>query len=136
MDAERIEALTDDHVDDLLRLYRNEWWTDDRERKDVGRMLEGSDEVVGFQDVGTNELVAFARVLTDYTYKAVVFDVIVADSHRDVGLGDRLVGAVVDHPRLADVEYVELYCLGELVEFYERWGFADDMGDLRLLRRS
>ena len=84
MDAERIEALTADHVDDLLRLYRNEWWTDDRERKDVGRMLEGSDEVVGFQDVGTNELVAFARVLTDYTYKAVVFDVIVAESHRGV----------------------------------------------------
>ena len=136
MAVERVDELADEHVDDLLRLYRNEWWTEGRERDDVVRMLDGSDEVVGFEDATSGRLVAFARVLTDYTYKAVVFDVIVAEAHRDDGLGDRLLGALVDHPRLADVEHVELYCLGELVEFYERWGFSDDLGELRLMRRS
>ena len=136
MDAERIEGLTDDHVDDLLRLYRNEWWSDGRERDDVVRMLDGSDEVVGFDDTASGQLAAFARVITDYTYEAVVFDVIVAESHRGVGLGDRLMAAVVDHPGLADVEHVELDCLGEMAEFYEPWDFTDDPGDLRLMRRS
>jgi len=136
MTVERVDGLTDDHVDDLLRLYRNEWWTAEREREDVVQMLDGSDEVVAFVDRDSGGLVAFARVLTDYAYKALVLDVIVAESHRGEGLGDRLLEALVDHPRLADVEHVELYCLGEMVAFYERWGFTDDLGDLRLMRRD
>jgi GNAT superfamily N-acetyltransferase len=136
MDAERIDGLDEEHLDDLLRLYREEWWTEGRERDDVVRMLEGSDEVLGFAEPGSNELVAFARVLTDGVYKALVFDVVVAESHRGEGVGDRLMEAILDHPRLAGVEHVELYCLGELSGFYERWGFTDDLGDLRLMRRG
>ena len=91
---------------------------------------------MAFEDAASSELVAFARVLTDYTYKALIFDVIVAESQRGEGLGKRLMDEILDHPRLADVDQFELYCLEEMTEFYERWDFTDELGDLRLMRRG
>ena len=65
----------------------------------------------------SDELVAF---LTDYVYKALVLNVIVAEAYRGSGLGARLMDAVMGHPRLRDVRHFELYCLPELTPFYER----------------
>ena len=79
---------------------------------------------------------AFARVLTDGVYKALIFDVIVAGSHRDHGLGRALMDALLEHPRLKSVRHLELYCLPELIPFYRRWGFSDELGELRFLRRA
>lgn len=135
MGLTQLETLTSGQVDDLHELYRNEWWTADRDRADLEPMVSNSDVIVAFGDDVTGELVAFARVLTDSVYKALVFDVIVAPDHRGTGLGDRLLSAVVDHPDLSGVESFELYCLEELVPFYERWGFSEDVGDVRLMRR-
>lgn len=134
MNWRRVTVLSEGQKDDLHGLYRNEWWTEDRDRADIDGLLENSDEVVAFSDAETERLVAFARVLTDYVYKAFVFDVIVDAEHRGAGLGDRVVESILDDPALASVEHVELYCLPDLVAFYERWGFDADLGDLRLLR--
>ncbi|MFB6080092.1 MAG: GNAT family N-acetyltransferase [Haloferacaceae archaeon] len=135
METRRIEELTDGHVDDLHELYRNEWWTETRKRDELPRMLTNSDELVGFEDTDSGELVAFARILTDYTYKALIFDVMVAEPYRNEGLGERLMDELRGHPRLVDVEHFELYCLEEMVGFYERWGFTDELGDFSLMRR-
>jgi hypothetical protein len=50
-------------------------------------------------------------------------------------MGRLLMDAVMAHPRLAAVESVELVCRPEHVGFYSRWGFSDDVGASRLLRR-
>ena len=131
-----VDQLTDAQVLDLHRMYENEWWTKGRELEDVRRMLRCSDITVGFCEPPSGRLVAFARVLTDYVYKAVVFDVIVARSHRKTGLGRDLMNAIMKHPRLASVPHIELYCLPELVPFYQRWGFTTDLGHLRFMRRT
>lgn len=131
----RIEELTDSHIEGLHELYRNKWWAKTRERKELPQMLASSDELVAFEDQEMKELVAFARILTDYTYKALIFDVIIAESQRGHGLGERLMEEILDHPRLVDVEHFELYCIEEMAGFYERWGFTADLGDLRLMRR-
>ena len=31
---------------------------------------------------------------------------------------------VLDHPMLAEVGHIELYCQPELIPFYEQWGFS------------
>jgi predicted GNAT family N-acyltransferase len=69
------------------------------------------------------ELVAAARVLTDYTYYAKVYDVIVAADSRGEGHGERLLEAVVDHPDLQAVDGLALSCRAGLVRFYESVGF-------------
>jgi len=73
-------------------------------------------------------------VLTDFAIKALIFDVIVDSEYRGQGLGKRLLDAVVAHPALQTVQHLELYCLPELVPFYERCGFSDSLGGLRLMR--
>ena len=38
------------------------------------------------------------------------------------------------HPRLRDVRHFELYCLPELIPFYERWGFTTSTAGVHFLR--
>ncbi|HEU4753554.1 MAG TPA: GNAT family N-acetyltransferase [Armatimonadota bacterium] len=136
MALERIERLTDAQVEDLCRLYSGEWWCRARTPDGVRKMLEHTDLVVALAETGTGRLVAFSRVLTDRTYKALIFDVIVDAAHRGEGLGRLLMDAIFTHPLLSTVESFELYCLPERVPFYRKWGFTDELGDLRFMRAS
>ena len=136
MGVRLIDRLTDEQVHDLHGLYVAEWWTHRRNVDDVRRMVAGTDVVLGFEDEETGRLVGFARVITDFVYKALVLDVIVAAPHRGTGLGKALMDAVIQHPELKDVVHFELYCRPELVPFYERWGFTADLGEMRFMRRG
>ena len=99
-------------------------------------MLAGSDLVFAVVDPDTDRLAAFARVLTDDTYLALVLDVVVSPDRRADGLGRLLMDAIVAHPRVAAAESVELVCQPELVDFYRRWGFTDAVGRSLLMRRT
>lgn len=137
-----IDKLSEAQVEQLVELYQGEWWTRGRTLADVHRMLAHTDIVVGFSESsvsgqpGCGRLAAFARVLTDGVYKALIFDFIVAAPHRGCGLGRALMEVLLAHPRLKDVRHLELYCLPELVPFYRRWGFTDELGTLRFMRAS
>jgi predicted GNAT family N-acyltransferase len=123
-------------TEDLLRLYANEWWTNQRTRSDVERMLSATDLLFAVVDASSESLIAFARVLTDRTYVALVLDVIVAPEHRDRGLGGLLIERICSDPVLKDVASIELVCQPELLPFYRRWGFTEDVGRSRLMRRT
>jgi predicted GNAT family N-acyltransferase len=75
-------------------------------------------------------------VLTDRTYLAVILDVIVASDVRGSGVATLIMDAVLQHPWVADVKSTELVCQPDLVPFYQRWGFSDQVGQSRLLRRT
>jgi RimJ/RimL family protein N-acetyltransferase/GNAT superfamily N-acetyltransferase len=132
----RVNTLSESQIEDLHRLYQNEWWTKGRTLEDVRQMLDGSPVIVALADPQTHRLKAFARVITDGVYKALVLDVIVDQSARKTGLGKALMDAITSHPALAKVQHFELYCRPELVKFYERWGFKEPPPDLRFLRMS
>lgn len=131
---DRIEQLTESQLDDLRRLYEHEWWTQGRTAAQVRRLVENSDVIVAFGETDSKRLVAFARVVTDFAIKAIIFDVIVDGDCRGQGLGTTLFDAVVAHPALQAVRHLELYCLPDLVPYYERWGFTDSLCGLRLMR--
>lgn len=130
-----IQRLTALQEEELCRLYQDELWTRGRTREEVREMLEHTDLLFAFVD-GEERLQAFARVLTDRVFKALVLDVIVAPEARGTGLGRRLMDAVLSCPELARVRDFELYCASDMVPFYEQWSFAGDLGGLRFLRRS
>ena len=136
MGLRRVDRLYGDLPEQLHRLYLDEWWTHRRELDEVRRMLDGSDVVIGFVDEDSGALAGFARVLTDFVYKALVLDVIVQSGYRGSGLGGRLMDDVVGHPRLRGVLHFELYCRPELVAFYERWGFTNELGVIQFMRRG
>jgi len=127
-----IYTFNEAQLQQLYRLYQQEWWTGERSLEDTRRVVSGSQITIGLLD--DDELVGFTRVLTDFTFKALIFDVIVSASHRDKGLGSRLIQLVKTHPELQQVRHFELYCLPELEPFYQRQGFSDDVAGTRLLR--
>ena len=130
-----VSRLASSHIEQLWRIFQGESWSRGRKLADVRRMVEHSDLIFAFCDPETGRLLAFARVLTDFVYKAVVFDVIVERRHRSLGLGRLLLEAITAHPALLFVEHVELSCRDEMVRFYKKWGFTADSRKIRLLRR-
>ena len=136
MDNYRIvETLTDSQVSDLMDLYKNELWTDKRTREDVVKMLASTDVIIGLVDE-CDRLIGITCVLTDFVYRAMIFDVIIKPTHRKMGLGAKLMDAVLNHPKLQTVETLALRCFPHMVPFYERWGFSDDRGENKFLRRT
>ena len=118
-----IEQFSEDRRHRLYEFYRKEWWTQERAFEDVTQMLEHSDIVLGCcSDAG--ELIGFARVLTDFTFKAMIFDVIVAEAYRGHGVGNAIIDRIRGHDRLQEVRSFELYCPDRLIPFYEGLGFA------------
>ena len=134
MDVVVISKLSDSQVAQLVLLYRNEFWCDKRQRADVERMLAHSDIVIGVEN-HAQELIGFARVLTDHIYKAIIFDVIVHPDWRGREIGKLLMDTVMCHPDLKSIEHFDLNCLPEMYPFYERWGFTADVGKLSFMRR-
>jgi len=123
-------------IEQLWHMFQTEWWSCGREIEDVRRAVQHSDLIFAFCDSETSRLAAFARVLTDYVYKAVIFDVIVDRPYRATGVGRLLLEAITSHPALLFVEHMELYCRPELVAFYRKWGFAADLGELCFMRKK
>lgn len=99
-------------------------------------MLARSDIVVAAVDRTSDRLVGFARVITDFTYVALILDVIVAPEFHGRGIGAMIMESVVTHPRLAGVRSLELVCQPDVVGFYGRWGFTEQVGNSRLMRRT
>jgi hypothetical protein len=82
MDKYRIvEILTESQVSDLMDLYKNEFWSDKRTRDDVVKMLASTDVIIGLVDE-CDRLIGITRVLTDFVYRAMIFDVIIKPTHR------------------------------------------------------
>jgi predicted N-acetyltransferase YhbS len=116
-----VRELTGADAPALTRLYEEyEWWAG-RERSAVRAALADTDVAVGVET--GDGLVAAARVLTDYTFYATVFDVIVAADRRGEGVGETLMRAVVDHPELQETPGLSLLCRRGLVPYYESVGF-------------
>ena len=130
---EFIYEFDEGQIKDLHTLYQREWWTKGRSLIDTKACVEGSQICIGVVDA-SGHLQGFARVLTDYTFKALIFDLIVSERQRGTGLGDKLMGLIMNHEQLRHVKHFELYCLPELYAFYENYGFSPDVGDIKLMR--
>jgi len=118
-----IEALDDAHIRQVHALMKAEWWSADRSLKDVEQIIAGSDLILAHLDEG-GSVVAFMRVLSDWAFKAMLFDVIVRSDYRDGGLGRKLIEYALDHPKLIGVKSIELYCPDHISGFYKNLGFT------------
>jgi len=124
-----IEELPAERYREFHRFYCNEWWTKERTLEDVTHMLAHCDVLLFCLDAG-GEIAGFVRVLTDFTFKALIFDVIVSEKHRGQGLGQALVERVLNHEKLRRVKSFELYCPERLVPFYQKLGFVKGTSSL------
>ena len=128
--------FTDDRarvdVSQLLELYETTWWAHGRSASEVRQALQHSHPVVTAWD-GTR-LVGFTRVISDRTFRATIWDVIVRPTHQGRGIGKALMDFVLNHPDLKSVSQFLLLTRDQHV-FYERLGFRTEREMAMMLRR-
>lgn len=129
-----VNTLSDSDIDQLVDLYANEFWCNKRCKNDVSLMLLNTDITIGIKDE-TDKLVGFTRVLTDFVYKATIYDVIVHMDWRGKDIGKQLMDSIMNHEKLKHIEYFDLNCLPEMYPFYEKWGFTTEVGELGFMRK-
>jgi len=128
-----IYIFSDKHIKQVHQLYKEVWWGKDRTIEDTINCVKGSQVCIGILDNKGN-LIGFTRILSDFIYKAIIFDVIVSAKYQGDGLGQQLMGLVKNHERLKKVKNFELYCLPEMEGFYKNFGFSTDVGGIKLMR--
>ncbi|NQZ24108.1 MAG: GNAT family N-acetyltransferase [Colwellia sp.] len=128
-----IYTFSDEHIKQVHQLYKEVWWGKERTLKDTFECVRGSQICIGIIGADGN-LIAFTRIISDFIYKAIIFDVIVSSARRGSGLGQTLMELVRSHDRLKKVKHFELYCLPEMESFYARLGFSTEVGGIHLMR--
>ena len=110
----------------------NGFWAAGRTVAGLRRMLRGSEAVVSAWD--GDRLVGFGRATSDGAYRAVLWDVVVAQDVEGQGLGRRLVEALLEIPVVANAERIYLMTTNSK-GFYQRLNFREVM-DQHLMRRQ
>lgn len=116
------EQLEEEQLVQLHELLQAQWWGGNRELEEVRVMLENTSLSIAMLDE-SNQLAAFCRVLTDFVFRATVYDVMVRADLQGQGLGKHLMDRLHSHPKLTKVSLLYLCCEPDLFEFYQRWGF-------------
>jgi len=128
--------ITDDRarldVTRILALYEETWWAKGRSADAVRRALDHSQPVVTAWESGV--LVGFARVISDLTFRATIWDVIVRPSHQGHGIGAAMMRFVLEHPDLKSVSHFLLLTVDKH-GFYEKLGFQPERETAMMLRR-
>ena len=129
-----IDQLHSRHITDLMRLYQREFWCNARMQQDVETILASTDIVIGLEN-RDGQLVGFCRLLTDFVYKATLYDLIVDPVYRGQGLGDHLMKLVIEHPDLSNIQHIDLHYLAAMTAFYQCWEFSQELNGLCHMRR-
>lgn len=107
------------------------YWSPGIERTLVERAIAGSHCLGGYRD---GEQVGYARAITDFATFAWIADVWVDEAARGQGLGRRMVGWFVDHPRYAGIRRVALVT-ADAHGVYQALGFHAPLRPDRYMER-
>lgn len=109
----KLQRLLDHHT----------FWATGRSLQGLKTMLRHSNAVVSLWQ--GKRLVGFARATSDFTYRAVLWDVAIPEDLQGQGLGRQLIEAILSTPELRNVERIYLMT-SRSSGFYEQLGFTDE----------
>jgi GNAT superfamily N-acetyltransferase len=105
-------------ADGVVALFRAEGWWPERSAEQVAASVAAGPAAGAWHG---DELVGFARAVSDHVLRAYVEDVIVSPPLRAAGVGQALMSCLLD--QLPPVPLVTLFCSPGLVSYYESFGF-------------
>ncbi len=105
----------------LLPLFEQAAWARGRTVAETAEMLRQTDLFITAWD--DNRVVGCGRVLTDYVYRASIWDVIVDAAYQGQDVGTEIMHRILNHPALQRVELFWL-CTRDKHTFYENLGFS------------
>ena len=106
----------------LLSLFEQADWARGRTVEDARLMMFHTDLAISAWD--DSRLIGFGRVLTDYVFRASIWDVIVDQDYQGKDIGKELINRILNHPTLERVELFWL-CTRSKQTFYSTLGFSD-----------
>lgn len=117
---------------DLKKLFKQVKWTENRNLSSIRIMLNNSDYNIGaWKD---KRLIGYARIITDYIYRALVDDIIVDTNYRGFGIGTKIIAAIKN--KLKEIELIVLGCEDSLINFYKKNGFKKSIHNRMEIRKS
>ncbi|MDR1048636.1 MAG: GNAT family N-acetyltransferase [Synergistaceae bacterium] len=123
-------AVTAEELQDLYRYTR---WGRSRSVEGIGAMLAGAGGMI-FSARLDFKLAGFCRVVTDFVYRASLWDVIVHPEHQGKGLGSALVDYALTHPAIVNIPLIMTFT-SEWIPFMASRGFETDPRAMVMLRR-
>jgi len=108
-------------IDAVMALYAHAEWAKGRTVDQTREAIEQSSLVASLWE--GDQMIAFARVMTDFIFRAAIYDVIVHPDRRNFGAGRQLLDALLGHPRLSKVPTFHLLTRDKRA-FYEKRGFV------------
>jgi len=118
------------NIDTLQDMLSRSYWAKDRSRENVEKSVENS---LCFSLLKDEDLIGFARVLTDDMAYAIILDMIIREDFRGQGLGKWLVQCICEHPEVIPLRQV--LWTGDADDFYRKLGF-DEMSKLKFMARN
>lgn len=106
---------------DLMALFEQVSWSNGRTLPDTQDMVKYTNLFLTAWD--GERLVGCGRVLTDYVYRASIWDVIVDQQYQGQDIGTEIINRILFHETLQRVELFWL-CTREHQAFYETLGFS------------
>ena len=105
----------------LVPLFEQAPWACGRTVAETTEMLRQTDLFISAWE--DNRVVGCGRVLTDYVYRASIWDVIVDAAYQGQDVGTEIMHRILNHPALQRVELFWL-CTRDKHSFYENLGFS------------
>jgi GNAT superfamily N-acetyltransferase len=99
-------------------LCNHSYWAKGRSRAVVEKSILNS---LCFGVFDGEQQVGFARIVTDLSTFAWLCDVFIAETHRGLGLGKRLIESVVSHPEMAPLKLI-LLATSDAHSLYSTYG--------------
>jgi len=117
----------------IKSLFKDLHWANGRTIKDIEHQIKNS---INVGIAHNNELIAYARAISDYKFISTIVDVVVKEQYREKGFGKELLKELIEHPTLKSVKQHELYCKNYNLKFYEKLGFKlkKDLNFMRLTK--
>ena len=107
-------------VEDVERLLKMTYWADTRPIEKIEKSMDNS-ECYGLFIEGIDQLVGFARVITDYATTYYLCDVIIDNEYQHNGLGKALVSHIASMPKYAELR--GLLVTKDAHGLYEKYGY-------------
>ncbi len=120
MDYQIIDGSEKMSVEEVVRLLRMTYWADRRPAERVETSMRHS-SCYGVRLGGEKELVAFARVISDYATTYYLCDVVVDEKYRGRGLGTALISYIDALPAYAGLRGVLI--TRDAHALYEKFGY-------------
>ena len=137
INIEIIEALDNNLIAQLKKLYDLNHWSQNRSIERIKIALKNSTLTIGI--IQNNQLLGFGRLLSDQVFRATIYDIMIQNDRQNQGLGKQLINYMLNHNTLKNVTQIDICCRPEKESFYKKWHFKKNLQNtnyLRLIRKQ